>query len=115
MYGAYVQQCPVRGLDGGLALTVVTLRVDRAMADNFFAHRLYADLPKPLLRGPKGQTLGHLPENFPEEPPSALHVTFTDWVGGMPRRVMLYEAGESAIEPHALDPLVWDPASRAYH
>ena len=42
-------------------------------------------------------------------------MTFTDWRRGLPWRIDLFEAGVSALQPHALAPLRWDPARRAYH
>ncbi len=110
---AYVQDCPVRGPDGRRGLTVVIVRVDRVYA-RFVHQRIDFTIPDPVLLGPGGTRLGQLPEGFPVDPPGALRVRFVQWRDGLPRRIDLYEAGESALPPHALDPMRWDPAGLSY-
>lgn len=111
---AYVQRCPVPGPDGRLALTVDIIRLDHAYAAHLFNEHPDWKVPNPILRNAAGQVLGTLPEGFPVDPPGALRVKFADWSSGLPRRIDLYEAGESAVSPHALAPLRWDQKADRY-
>ena len=110
----YAQRCPVRGPDGRLALTVNIIRLDRAFAADHFRGRTMDAVPKPVLRDAAGTRIGELPEGFPVDPPGMLQVRFTKWGHGMPHEIRLFQAGESALAPHALPSLRWDPATRRY-
>ena len=110
---SYVQGCPVRGTNGTVALTVVVVRIDRMMDVHYFnTHTL--EIPFPVLLDGSGRVVGGLPEGFPYDPPGKLRVTFTQWRGGWPARIEQYEAGVSALAPHALSPQVWVPGEGRY-
>ena len=111
---AYVQRCAVAGPDGRVALSVDIVRLDRAYAAHLFNNHPDWKVPNPILRDATGRPVGTLPEGFPVDPPGALRVRFADWIGGLPRRIDLYEAGESAVSPHALAPMQWDAKVRGY-
>ncbi len=111
---AYVQRCSVPAPDGRPALSVDIVRLDRAYAAHLFNAHPDQKVPDPVLRDVSGHAIGTLPEGFPVDPPGALRVTFTDWSGGMPRRIELYEAGRSAVSPTRLPPLRWDPKANAF-
>ena len=110
--GAYVQECPVRGPEGRVALTAVVVRIDRMYRAYYFNTRSMVDIPNPVLLDGTDRMVGTLPEGFPTDPPGKLRVTFKDWRGGVPWRIELYEAGESALSPHGLAPQVWAPGDR---
>lgn len=110
----YVQRCRVRGPNGRVAVLVDIVRLDRALEGDFFKAHAYGDVPAPVLRDAAGRVVGHLPEGFPVQPPGELKVRFTRWRGAMPQEIMLYEAGESALAPHALPSLRWDERTRSY-
>lgn len=111
---AFVQRCAVPGPDGRLALSVDIVRLDRAYAAHLFNDHPDLKVPNPILREPSGRAIGTLPEGFPVDPPGALHVKFADWSGGLPQRIDLYEAGKSAVSPHALAPMHWDAQTYRY-
>ena len=111
----YVQRCPVSGPDGHLALSVDIVRLDRAaLAADFFTAHPDQPVPLPLLRDAAGTVVGSLPEGFPIDPPGILKVRFADWRRGVPQRIDLYQAGESALPPHPVPPLRWNGAARRY-
>ena len=110
----YVERCRVPGPDGRDAMQVDIVRIDRATDDGFFKHRAADAVPLPILRLPSGRIVGRLPEGFPVDPPGELKVRFLHWQGAMPREIALYEAGESALAPHALPLLRWDERGRSY-
>jgi len=110
----YVQRCPVHGPDGRLALSVDIVRLDRAYAADFLRTHADRTVPKPVLRDVRGVGIGELPEGFPIDPPGQLRVQFTGWRRGFPHAIRLYEAGESALAPHPLPSLRWNPDRRRY-
>ena len=112
---AYVQSCPVAGPDGRTALSVDIVRLDQAYAAHRFNRNPGQHVPDPVIRDTTGQPIGTLPEGFPVDPPGKLRVTFADWDGGRPRRIELYEAGQSAVSPERLPPMHWDVRIHAYH
>lgn len=111
---AFVQRCPVAGPDGRLILTVDVIRFDHAAFVHAFDGHQDLRVPVPMLRDAAGQAVGSLPEGFPVDPPGKLRVTFADWRDGMPRTIRLYEAGVSALQPHAVPPLLWHAETRMY-
>lgn len=110
----YVQRCAIRAPGGHVGLLVDIVRMDRAMHDGFAGSHTYAAAPLPVLRTADGRILGHLPEGFPIDPPGQLKVRFTRWQGDLPREIVLYQAGESALAPYSLPSLRWDVRSRSY-
>lgn len=110
----YVRRCPVHGPDGRTVLSVDIVRVDQAIAEDYFRTRTTEAVPRPVLRDAAGTAVGELPEGFPADPPGLLRVRFVDWRGGVPHEIRLYEAGVSALAPHALPSLRWNPDTRHY-
>lgn len=111
---AYVQLCPVRAPDGALALSALTIRVDRAMRDNFFGTHRSAVVPHTVILDRQNRAVGSLVDGFPENPPSKLEVAFTDWHDAFPWRIDLYDAGISALDPHPIPSLFWDERQHHY-
>ncbi|WP_419808082.1 hypothetical protein [Sphingomonas sp.] len=111
---AFVERCAVPGPDRRPALTVDIVRLDRAYAVDFFATHPDQTVPRPILRLPSGREVGTLPEQFPVEAPGMLKVRFVRWQRGLPREIRLYQAGESALAPHALPSLRWSPRAGGY-
>ncbi len=111
---SYVQDCPVPGPDGKIALSVAVVRIDHMQADHWFDSHHDPRLPLPVILDGKSRVIGKLPEGFPTDLPGALQVTFKNWSGGLPSRINQYEAFETALPPHALAAQVWDPAKRQY-
>jgi hypothetical protein len=105
----FVQVCKVRASDGSVPLTVTIVRIDKAGQAKLFATHSNLEIPDPVISDTNGQLVGTLPEGFPVDPPGRLRVTFADWRSGFPWRIDLYEAGQSAVSPHPLPPLQWDP------
>jgi hypothetical protein len=110
----YVQDCPVPGPDGKIALSVAVVRIDRMQADHWFDTHHDPRIPLPVVLDGESHVLGKLAEGFPADLPGALRVTFKDWRDGMPSRIDQYETFETALPPHALAAQVWDPAKRQY-
>ena len=113
-FAAYVKQCLVPGPDVRPVLNVDIVRLDHAYAAHLFNGRPDLTLPNPVLRDASGRAVGTLPEGFPVDPPGMMRVTFTDWRDGLPRRIELYEAGESAVSPQLVPPMHWDTKANAY-
>jgi hypothetical protein len=105
---SYAQDCPVLGPDGKVALTVAILRIDRMEQQHYFDAHHDPRIPLPVLLDASLGHIGKLPEGFPVDLPGALQVTFTDWRGGMPKRIDQYEAFETALPPHDLPAQSWD-------
>ncbi|MGI4732281.1 MAG: hypothetical protein ACRYG8_18895 [Janthinobacterium lividum] len=112
--GAFAQRCSIPGPDGRIALEVDIVRIDRANKVGFFDARANMRVPMPVIRDLAGKVLGSLPDGLPVDPPGRLLVRFTEWHGGRPLTIRLYQAGESAIGPHALAPLRWDARTGKY-
>lgn len=110
----YLQRCKVYGPDGRVGLLVDIVRLDLALEDDFFKAHSYKAVPLPILRDASGRTVGRLPEGFPVDPPGELKVRFTRWNATVPQELELYEAGESALAPHALPSLRWNKRTRSY-
>lgn len=111
---AFAQRCSVPGPDRRPALSVDVIRLDQAYRIDFFATHPDQQIPQPIIRDPHGTVVGQLGEQFPEEPPGRLKVTFARWRAGWPQEIRLYQAGESALPPHPLPPMRWDARTRTY-
>jgi hypothetical protein len=110
----YVDLCPVRSPEGGIILSVLTVRVDRVNEENLIQQWGIDEPPDPLILDNQGVVVGTLGESFPVDPPGELKVTFTDWQENWPHRIKLFQAGTSALFPHAVPPMVWDDRLRRY-
>jgi len=65
----FVQACPVRAPNGSMALSVLTIRVDRIIATAAVQRWSEGEPPEPLIIDSQGRVVGQLPEPFPENPP----------------------------------------------
>ena len=110
----FAQRCSVPGPNGRTALTVDVVRLDRAYAVDWFAAHPDQLVPRPIIRDVAGTPVGTLAEQFPEDPPGRLRVTFARWRAGWPQEIRLYQAGESAVPPHPEPPMRWDAAARRF-
>lgn len=110
----FAQRCTVIGPDKRPALTVDVIRLDLAFKIDFFASHLDQQVPQPIIRDRAGNVVGKLVEQFPVDPPGRMRVTFARWQGGWPHEIRLYQAGESAIAPHAVPPMRWNASSRTF-
>ena len=110
----FAQRCPVHGPNGRLALSVDTIRLDRAHAVDYFATHTVESVPTPILRDAAGTPIGEFLENFPEDPPGRMLIHFADWRRGFPHEIRLYQAGESALAPHPEPSMRWNPRVRRY-
>lgn len=111
----FVERCSVPGPDRRVALTVDLIRLDKAYDVDYFAtHQANLALPVPILRNAAGTAVGTLPEGFPIDPPGRLTVRFVKWRGVVPHKIELYQAGESAVSPHPVPPLLWNARTGEY-
>ena len=113
-FAPFAQRCPVPDPDGRAVLSVYIVRLDQAYAAHLFNGRPELTSPNPELRDAAGRVVGVLPEGFPVDPPGRMRVTFTDWQGGLPRRIELYEARADGASPQSVPPMHWDPEASSY-
>ena len=109
----YTNACEVKDDKGATVLVVLAVSAARYYEKLPSGTETVA-MPKPLLRTPGGETVGALPLNFPDDPPFALQLTFGNWVEGWPRRIDMFVKDPTVTGDHAIEPLLWDAASRHF-
>jgi hypothetical protein len=103
----YTRTCTIASAQRKPAVLLISV-----WADRYYANQpdgvTQAAMPNPLLFSPSGSKLGTLPFNFPDDPPTKLRVTFTEWTNSFPRRIDLFLTDPAAGGDRDLAPLVWD-------
>ncbi|QYE32978.1 hypothetical protein KZX46_02165 (plasmid) [Polymorphobacter sp. PAMC 29334] len=112
---AFAERCSVPGPAGRKAVTVDIVRLDRPAAVQILTADPEKRIPLPIVRDASGQAVGTLPQQFPVEGPGRLKVRFSHWDSGVPQKIMLFEAGESALPPHSLPSQHRDARTGRYH
>lgn len=110
----FAQRCPVHGPDGRLALSVDTIRFDRARAVDYFRTHTVETVPTPILRDAAGVPIGGFPENFPTDRPNRVLISFVDWRDGFPHEIRRDQEVESALPLIRLPSMHWNPRVRRY-
>lgn len=121
-YRPYLTECRVRDGRGRVVLKIVALRQDAAARH----HRLYfyhgkpwdgqdstalmnADpVPLPVILTPGDRAVGHLQEGLFGEGPGTKSVSFEDWRGDWPRRIVMRVAGAAVLGTYCTPPLIWN-------
>jgi hypothetical protein len=104
----YVRACPIEQVGTKPAILLVSVFAADYYKDQPGDGVPQVKMPRPILFSPTGKVLGRLPYNFPDDPPTELQVTFSDWQAGFPARVELFLKDPAAGGDRRLRPLVWD-------
>jgi hypothetical protein len=112
-FAAHIQACVVIDPAGMPALEIIAVSVT-SLAE-MKPHRSEAlALPKPLILLPGGRIAGRLPYNYPQAPPAATTLRFSDWHEGVPARIDVQVSGPATSETHATRRLQWDAQRGEY-
>jgi hypothetical protein len=109
-FAAYIRVCPVKKGNAPVALYIVSVWADLYYADTP-ERTVTVPMPNPLLMDGAGNQVGTLPVNFPTDPPAELQIEFSQWSGGLPRRIDLCVRSPTASGDQALSPLVYQEGS----
>jgi hypothetical protein len=113
-FSRYVRACPVKESTEKTAIVLVSIDAAGYYKDQAGTDAPQVRFPRPILFSPTGKVLGRLPYNFPDDPPTELRVTFSDWRGGFPMRVDMFIKDPAAGGDRNLRPLVWNRQREEY-
>jgi hypothetical protein len=108
-FSRYVRACAVKESTEKTAVVLISIDVAGYYKDQPGTDAPQVKFPRPILFSPTGKVLGTLPYNFPDDPPTELRVTFSDWRRGFPMRIEMFLKDPAAGGDRNLRPLVWNP------
>jgi hypothetical protein len=71
-------------------------------------------LPKALVLAPSGREIGRLPYSYPDDPPFALELSFSQWRGGQPQQIDILVRDPTVTGDHRLTPMRWNAQTGRY-
>lgn len=112
-FAGFIDACMLSSADGSPALSVITVSAERYYADRP-AGAETASLPKALILAPDGNEIGKLPYSYPDDPPFAIELSFSDWRGSRPQQIDILVRDPTVSGDHQLAPMRWNTTTRRY-
>lgn len=109
----YVQVCPVNAPSGRVVLSILTVRIDLAVAAQVPSSRPIP-FPRAVVLDERGLPIGELASAVPDEKPFGTEVIFSDWRNDFPHRVDVRRINQAVSGTYNEKPLVWNAGSRRY-
>ena len=99
--------------DGTPALEII------AVSANNYYERLsegtdLVPMPLPLILLPGGRVAGRLPYNYPDDPPLATTLQFSEWRDEIPQRIEVHVQEAAGSGDRAMTPMVWNSRTGKY-
>ncbi len=112
-FAGFIDTCMLSAADGSPALSVITVSAERYYANRPEGAEIVA-FPKPLILAPDGNEIGKLPYSYPDDPPFAIELSFSDWRGSRPQQIDILVQDPTVSGDHRLTPMRWNATTRRY-
>ena len=112
-FEGFIDACVLSAADGSHALSIITVSAERYYADQP-SGAATTPLPKPLILAPNGTELGQLPYSYPDDPPFAIELSFSQWRNNRPQQIDIFMSDPTVSGDRKLAPLRWNATTRRY-
>ena len=107
---AHIIACVVIDPDGLPALEILSVSA-QSLYDERRRDPATLAMPRPLILLPGGRLAGRLPYGYPDDPPRATTLEFSQWRAGLPRRIAMRV---NAPTGEHLVVMQWDAMTASY-
>jgi hypothetical protein len=112
-FASFIDACTLVGPGRAPALSIVSVSARRYYAEQPAGVETTA-LPKPLVLGADGREVGQLPYGYPDDPPFAIELSFSDWREGRPQQIDILVRDPTVSGDRRLTPMRWNAATGRY-